>query len=66
MKDIQHKIADISGSWLDYLKIGETEYWNVKNGITPRRAQFIENPLPSDSRFREDLIWVHHNDLNRA
>ncbi len=35
MKDVHQKIADINGSWLENLKIGGKEYWNINNGILP-------------------------------
>ncbi len=35
MKDVFEKIADINGSWLENLKIGGKEYWNINNGILP-------------------------------
>ena len=55
----------ITGSWIHGLAFDEKEYWNKLNDI-PFRFRSFENPLPSDSRFREDLIWLHHGDKIQA
>jgi len=50
MKDMKKKniIAEINGSWLDYLNIGKKEYWNINNDIKPQRCIPVKNPLPFD------------------
>jgi len=55
--DLETPICDIHGSMLESLTIGTEETWNV-NRDRPSQILPVENPLPSDSRFREDLIWV--------
>ena len=55
--DMESPICDIYGSMLEYLKMGNEETWNVHRD-RPTQVIPVENPLPSDSRFREDLIWV--------
>ena len=57
--DLEKEIAEISGSWLDNLIIGDKEIWNI-NKFAPDRHKAVENPLPSDQRFREDLLWVRY------
>jgi len=39
------------------------EYWNVATDV-PRRQRilFSEEVLPSDWRFREDLIWLYYRE----
>ncbi|CAG9315672.1 unnamed protein product [Blepharisma stoltei] len=51
------KICDVSGSWLRNLEIGDTEYWNIDTH-RPVFHTFPANPLPSDWRYREDLVWL--------
>ena len=63
--DMDQEIGNIEGSWLDNLVIGGEEVWNL-NKIMPIRQVPEENPLPSDSRFREDLIFVKYNDIKMA
>ena len=50
-------ISEISGSWLGHLHIDDKEYWNIDkhNPLIPYPHP---NPLASDSRYREDLVWL--------
>lgn len=65
VKDIDQKVCDISGSWLDKIVFGPNPYWNIDKQIPVRQiAQTSSQPmyegknvLPSDWRYREDLIW---------
>ena len=54
---MQELIAEVSGSWLENLVIGDKEYWNIDT-YEPMKALPVPNPLPSDPRYREDLIWL--------
>ena len=65
MKDKHKKICKIEGSWLSQILINEEEIWNMKRE-KPERAKPVENPLPFDWRFREDLIYVKYGDFNKA
>ena len=48
-------LAEISGCWLRNIVIDGKEIWNKDMSSYPLYVD--ENVLPSDSRFREDLIW---------
>jgi hypothetical protein len=61
MIDLEKEIFSIQGNWLENLVIGENEIWNVDK-IPPKRHKPVKNPLPSDARFREDLIWLKYGD----
>jgi len=63
--DLETPICDIYGSWLEYLKIGNEEPFNVNRDI-PTNFIPVQDPLPSDARFREDLIWVKRNNKIHA
>ena len=63
--DIDQEIGIIEGSWLDNLIIDGEEVWNI-NKSRPIRQIPEENPLPSDARYREDLIYVKYNDIKLA
>lgn len=46
----------VRGSWISSLQIDSKEFW------TPERRKFacklVRDPLPSDTRFREDILWL--------
>jgi len=66
VKDIKKKICEIEGSWLKQLIIGGKTYWDIEVDV-PIRQQVIlqgedgQRVLPSDWRYREDLIWLKYN-----
>mmetsp|Transcript_47505 Transcript_47505/g.54691 ORF Transcript_47505/g.54691 Transcript_47505/m.54691 type:complete len:586 (+) Transcript_47505:151-1908(+) len=51
------QLEDMSGSWLSNLKIGDETYWDIERDV-PSRHLPDEIPLPSDVRYREDVIWL--------
>jgi hypothetical protein len=51
------EVSAFEGSWLDAIRFDGVEYWNI-NSSTPMFHILSENPLPSDWRYREDLIWL--------
>ena len=56
-KDI---LSNISGSWLGQLYFDNIQYWDIDEDI-PTYIRPVLNCLPSDSRFREDLIWLYRS-----
>jgi hypothetical protein len=50
-------LSTISGSWLKDLKFDGQEYWNIDK-YEPSFVKPCTNVLPSDGRYREDLIWL--------
>jgi Oxysterol-binding protein. len=63
--DLEKEICDISGSFLEKLCFNDEEFWNIDK-VLPSRAIPSEDPLPSDVRFREDLIWLKYGNLKNA
>ena len=53
-----------SGSWVTEFFIDEEKFWDVS--VERYSAQVVKDPLPSDSRFRNDLLWFLSGDLNMA
>ena len=47
--------GDIEGEWTSYIRFDNVEYWNIEN-IRGFNAYSHKFTLPSDGRFREDLI----------
>jgi hypothetical protein len=50
-------LSTIKGSWLDSIKFDDVEYWNI-NKDKPEWIRPMTHVLPSDGRFREDIIWL--------
>lgn len=65
IKDMGEEIARIEGNWTKDLVIGGVEYWNMAK-VDQIKSLPVPNPLPSDSRFREDLIWLKRGSLEYA
>ena len=66
-KEIEKEISKISGSLFKSLCFDKKEYFNVQSAPDQSKQQkFIKNPLPSDSRFREDLIWLFYGNEEYA
>ena len=53
------------GSWISSLKFGDETVWDI-NVTETFKSVPVDDPLPSDSRFREDLIALKEGDLDRA
>lgn len=63
LKDVDETICTVEGSWTDMCIIGDKKYWDMKEyKVIPNIP--VSNPLPSDSRYREDLIWIWKGDTN--
>lgn len=61
------KLAEMSGSILEYCTIDQTQIWNIETFI-PSRQQNKLGPdvLNSDWRYREDLIWLKYDKMQIA
>ena len=55
----------MEGSWLEYVEFNGKRYWDLEK-IDPATLIKINEPLPSDCRFREDLLFLAKKDLTRA
>lgn len=65
MNDSKKVICKASGSWIKNLKFDDKEYYNIeKTEEITKQQKFSNNPLPSDMRFREDLIWLNYGNEN--
>lgn len=65
--DIKEKISDIEGSWLESIKIGDKTTWTLGGDLQyATQTNFREYCLPSDCRFREDLIWLERGNEDQA
>lgn len=57
IKDMKQLISEIKGNWKENLIIGGKTYWS-SDSVKPYKPIPIANPLSSDPRYREDLIWL--------
>ena len=57
-------ITEITGSWLEEIKFDDNVVFSIKESAPPAIYP-SDNPLPSDSRFREDKIWLKHSFDNK-
>lgn len=55
----------IEGTWLGYLDFDGKRYWDVRQ-CHPMSPTPVENPLPSDCRFRRDLQHLAKKELAEA
>lgn len=49
-------VSNITGSWLKSIYFDDKEYWNSKQNCY--KMHMCLDVLPSDWRFREDIIWM--------
>ena len=53
-------LSKITGSWLKEVRFDGRKYWDIDNDH-PCWVRPVKKCLPSDGRFREDLIWLFHS-----
>jgi len=58
-------ISKVSGEWTDHIQFDGKKYWDLKL-IDPVIHIHTLEPLPSDCRFREDLIYLAKKDMQKA
>lgn len=64
-----HEICDVSGSWLEELRFGGKVYWrlgDVEPCVPRLLGEESGEVLPSDARYREDLVALLAGDLPLA
>ena len=57
-------LNEITGSWLEEIKFDDNVVFSIKESAPPAIYP-SDNPLPSDSRFREDKMWLQHSFDNK-
>ncbi|KAJ4459630.1 putative Oxysterol-binding protein 9 [Paratrimastix pyriformis] len=61
----RERLASVDGTWLAYLDIDGRRYWDIRTS-KPYVPRPVENPLPSDSRFRTDMTELAAGRLDSA
>ena len=76
--DISQELMRLKGNWQKNLIIDGDEVWNIGSVESARvskalgsqviqaQSMPLPNPLPSDCRYREDLIWLKRKDIPKA
>jgi len=59
-------ISTAEGTWLGSLEFDGKIYWDWQLGLPKFTPRPVDDPLPSDCRFREDLIALAKGDLEGA
>ena len=66
MSQVAHEaICEMCGQWDEHFTIDGQQAWSIEDPETII-ALPIPNPLPSDARYREDLIWLRREKKNNA
>ncbi len=65
MDNIETEIARIKGNWLEKVDINGVNYWTIEK-TKPSTLNFPDQPLYSDSRYREDLIWHKRKNMDNS
>lgn len=65
LTDIKEKKVFITGSIFDKIDCDGKNYWHIDK-ILPLKMYFDPSPIPSDWRYREDLILVRRKDCQAA
>ena len=65
MKDCVKVISSFSGNWLESMVCNGEKLWDI-DSQRPMKHFAIQNPIPSDCRFREDLIWLRYGEKKIA
>jgi hypothetical protein len=52
-----NKVCEVIGSWLEGLSFDGVKAWD-STVHQPVFHKFVSHPLPSDWRYREDLVWL--------
>ena len=65
--DAEEIYCELEGSWLRELKIDGEEWWHIDDPVLrPQRHIPDRVSLPSDWRYREDLIYLHRGNMKMA
>ena len=59
-EDIKEIVSVVEGSWLEELKFDSEVFWRMDDGRNPLSAIPSKDCLPSDWRYREDLLYLRH------
>ena len=59
-------VSKISGSWMGCVLFDDKRYWSIKDDCPKFELIPADDPLPSDSRYREDVSYLKAGDMEPA
>eukprot|EP01092_Planopodium_desertum_P009530 TRINITY_DN40803_c0_g4_i1.p1 TRINITY_DN40803_c0_g4~~TRINITY_DN40803_c0_g4_i1.p1 ORF type:complete len:386 (-),score=76.88 TRINITY_DN40803_c0_g4_i1:62-1063(-) len=62
----EKELSEVLGTWLGCVEFDGKSYWSYKDEGEKHKPIPVEDPLPSDSRFREDLIYLLKGETTEA
>jgi len=65
-QDDGKRICRVEGSWLGALEFDGKSYWDFRSSPQPLVHVGVPDPLPSDCRFREDVVLLRQGDAKAA
>ena len=60
------RLSSVSGSWLGCIEWDDKQYWRWTDDLEVQVPRPVEDPLPSDCRFREDLRLLKEESVDEA
>jgi len=67
INDVAQPLHKVEGSWLREIRVDGELLWSLDQDVRfAQQHNYIANPLPSDCRFREDLIWLFRKNEDLA
>lgn len=64
-KHAVEKLGLVKGSWLENLEINGETVWKMKECV-PYKLNYFDSPLPSDSNYRLDVLYLKGGDEKNA
>jgi len=65
-KRVIEPVGNVQGSWLGCIEFDDTSFWDFREDLEIYETIPVENPLPSDCRFRQDIECLAQNELDEA
>lgn len=59
-------VSKITGSWMGCVLFDDKRYWSIKDQLPKFGLERTDTCLPSDSRYREDVLHLRSGDLDVA
>jgi len=64
--DKKKTLCKVGGTWMGCLEFDGEPYWHYKDKLKYYKPIIPDNPLPSDSRFRMDLVELQRGNIDSA
>jgi hypothetical protein len=64
--DVEEEICNVEGNWLSHLSFSDVKYWSIYEVRPLKLIDLPNKALPSDSTFRQDIIYRKLNEIEKA